>query len=87
MAAVVSVVIATRHNLLSHESSGLEIGTCRQWTMQDRLEGERSGTDLEQTRSTGETLALSLRARLVECFMWNRFKMKSLDLSKNTLDR
>ena len=87
MATVRSVVIPTRHNLFSDECGGLEVGTCRQWTMQDRFEGEGSGAYLEQTRGAGETLTLSLWARQVECFGGNRFQMQSLDLPKNTLDR
>ena len=86
MAIIASVVIAPRHNLLSHESSGFEIGPYRQGAVQDRLEGEGSGTDLEQTRSTGEPLALPLGAHGLEGFGWNRVKMQSPSLPKNTFD-
>ena len=61
--------------------------TCRKWAMENRLEGKKSGTDLEQTRGTGETFALPLRACRVESFGRNWFKMESSALSKNTLDR
>lgn len=86
VATVVSVVIAPRHHLLSHESRGLEIGPYRQWAMQDCLKGEERGPDLKQSRGPCETLPLPLGTQGMESFGWNRFKMKSPALPKNTLD-